>query len=248
MAYCGQEIPLSNNQVPGCYSTNDTAVFACTVMDSSHFYGTDWSGTVFNCPSANSISKNKIFLPHMQFSSLARGTCNAGTIVAEGTEVNGSLYTSVLTIAPVTPDMNGQTIICSVSGITVIGTETLRVGGKIIQYSLLIGSFLITVTPEPPINTSLSFTIIPSKTFTVSWTDAIGVIGGVGGYHTNVSGDCGQCTNVGIVSANVTNMSCSGWEPIGQTCNISVYTVTDDCQFRSESPAFVVVHLKCMFK
>ncbi len=102
------------------------------------------------------------------------------------------------------------------------------------------------MTPEAPFNTSLSFTT--SQTFTVSWTDAIGIIGGVGGYHTNVSGDCGQCTNVGAVSANVTDMSCSGWDPIGQTCNISVYTVTADCHFRSESPAFAVVHLKCMFR
>ncbi len=73
----------------------------------------------------------------------------------------------------------------------------------------------------------------------------MGAIGGVGGYHANVSGDCGQCSNIGAVSANVTNMSCSGWDPIGQTCNISVYTITADCQFRSESPAFAVVHLTC---
>ncbi len=53
----------------------------------------------------------------MQF-TVAHGTCNDGTIVAEGTEINGSLYTSMLTIAPVTLDMNGQTIICSVSGDT----------------------------------------------------------------------------------------------------------------------------------
>ncbi len=74
----------------------------------------------------------------MQF-TVARGTCNDGTIVAEGTEVNGSLYTSMLVIAPVTLDMNGQTIICSVelSGIRVIGTETLRVGGKYSIYAWL---------------------------------------------------------------------------------------------------------------
>ncbi len=101
----------------------------CTAMDANNYFGTHWSGTVFNCPSANSISNNKIFLPHEQFSSVARGSCNNGTIVAEGTEVNGSLYTSTLTIASITLDMNEQTIICSVSG-TVIGTETLRVGGK----------------------------------------------------------------------------------------------------------------------
>ncbi len=217
-------------------------------MDANHYYGTDWSGTVFNCPSANSISSNMIFLSHEQFSSVARGTCNDGTIVAEGTEVNGSLYTSTLTIAPVTLDMNGQTIICSVSGIAIIGMVTLRVGGKYSSNACWHCNrfFFITVTPEALFNISLSFTI-PSKTFTVSWTKAIGVIGGVGGYHVNVSGDCGQRTNVGRVSANVTNMSCSRWEPVGQTCNISVYTVTTDCQFRSEYPAFAVVHLKCMF-
>ncbi len=182
----------------------------------------------------------------MQFT--VAGTCNAGTIVAEGTEVNGSLYTSTLTIAPVTLDMNGQTIICSLSGVTVIGTVTLRVGvgGEYSSNVLALHVYnsFITVTPEAPVNTSLSFTI-PFKQFTVSWTDAVGVIGGVGGYHTNVSGGCGQCTNVGIVSANVINMSCSGWDPIGQTCNINVYTVTADCHFRSESPAFAVVHLTC---
>ena len=91
-------------------------------MDSSHYDGTDWSGTAFNCPSANSIISNMIFLPHEHFSSVARGTCNNGTIVAEGTEVNGSFYMSTLTIAPVTLDMTGQTIICSVSGIILIGT------------------------------------------------------------------------------------------------------------------------------
>ncbi len=128
LVYCGQEVLINKNQISSYYSGNDTAVFVCTVMDANQYYGTDWSGTVFNCPSANSISNNMIFLPHEQFSSVAHGTCNAGTIVAEGTEVNGSLYTSTLTIAPVTLDMNGQTVICSVSGITIIGMVTLRVG------------------------------------------------------------------------------------------------------------------------
>ncbi len=128
LAHCGQEILLNKNQRSRCYSASDTTVFMCTVMDANHYYGTDWSGTAFNCPSANSLSNNMIFLPHEQFSSLARGSCNNGTIVAEGTEINGSLYTSMLTIAPLTLDMNGQTIICSVSGITVIGMVTLRVG------------------------------------------------------------------------------------------------------------------------
>ena len=83
--------------------------------------------------------------------------------------------------------------------------------------------------------------------FTVSWTEPLGVNGGVGGFLVDVSSDCGQCINVGTVSANVTNMSCSGWEPIGQTCNISVYTVTAYCQVQSEVPLLFAVFLKCEY-
>ncbi len=70
----------------------------------------------------------------------------------------------------------------------------------------------------------------------------MGVIGGVGGYHVTVDS---VLMLDRAVNANMTNVSYSGWEPIEQNCDISVYTVTADCQFRSENPAFTVVHLKC---
>ena len=92
---------------------------------------------------------------------------------------------------------------------------------------------------------SLSFPIL-SQVFTVSWTMPLTVIGGVGGFLTNTSGDCGQCSDVGMVGPNTTEVSCSGWEPTGQTCNVSVHTVTADCQFLSVEPALATVHLKRM--
>ncbi len=42
-------------------------------------------------------------------------------------------------------------------------------------------------------------------------------------------------------------MSCSGWEPIGQTCNISVYTITAYCQIQSVIPLLFAINFKCEF-
>ncbi len=106
---------------------------------------------------------------------------------------------------------------------------------------------LYTVVPEPPIGNGLIFSVEAPKVFTMSWTEPFGVSGGVGGFLVDVSSDCGQCVNVGIVSDNVTDMSCSEWDPIGQTCNISVYTVTAACQVQSVIPLLVVVHFKCEY-
>ncbi len=106
---------------------------------------------------------------------------------------------------------------------------------------------LCTVVPEPPIGNGLIFSVEAPQLFTVSWTEPLGVNGGVGGFSVDVSNDCGQCSNIGAVSTNVTDMSCSGWEPIGQTCNISVYTVTAYCQVQSEVPLLFAINFKCEF-
>ena len=71
----------------------------------------------------------------------------------------------------------------------------------------------------------------------LSWINAMGVVGWVGGYHTNVSDDCGHCINFGAVSANMTDMSCSGWEPIGQNCDRH-QCLHSYCWLRSESSAY----------
>ena len=127
---------LDGNEVLCCYSVNNTARFSCTVNDPWHHEGTVWSGTAFNCPTSNSITNNRIYLPHSLFNTRAVGTCNGGTITGESAGVNGSSYTSTLTVSPVTLDMNGQTISCSLSGSTLhAGIRTLYVGGSSVLHA-----------------------------------------------------------------------------------------------------------------
>ncbi|XP_064391831.1 uncharacterized protein LOC135339611 isoform X3 [Halichondria panicea] len=206
---------LGRNKITNyCYDENETLMFVCSVEDDSHHAATVWSGTAFNCSSVFSITDNQIYLAHLQYSSFAYGSCNDGAFSAEGIEFNNSLYTSTLTVMP----------------------GSLEVpNGKTIDCSLsgatIFGLVIFRVGET-------------SQLLTVSWTEPLGVTGGVGGFLVDASSDCGQCINVGIVSANVTDMSCSGWDPIGQTCNISVYTVTAYCQIQSEVPLLFAIHFK----
>ncbi len=217
-------------------------MFVCSIEDDSHHAATVWSGTAFNCSSDMSITNNKIYLAHLPHSSYAYGSC--GALSAESVGVNNSLYTSTLTVMPGSLEApNGKTIDCSLSGGTIFGSVIFRVGGEVVvmlKCMSIIFVYLYTVVPEPPVGNGLSFSVEAPHIFTVSWA---GVSGGVGGFLVNVSSECGQCIN--IVSANVTDMSCSGWEPIGQTCNISVYTVTAYCHVQSEVPLLFAVYLKC---
>ena len=208
---------------------------------------TVWSGTAFNCPSVTSITNNRIYLNHLQYSSYARGSCNGGALSAESVGVNNSLYTSTLTVMPGSLEVpNGKTIDCSLSRVTIFGLVIFRVGGELdLTHTCVSFLHLCTVVPEPPIGNGLIFSVEALQLFTVSWTEPLRVNGGVGGFSVEVSSECGQCVNVGRVSANVTDMSCSGWEPIGQTCNISVYTVTTDCQVQSVIPLLFAVLFKC---
>ena len=116
----------------GCYGSNDTAIFTCTVNDETSTGGTVWSGTALNCPNNNPLFNNRIYLPHYDFNLQAYGTCNGVRILSESVGVNGSLYSSNLTITAITPDMNGQTIVCSLSGISIVGIKTLKIGGMLV--------------------------------------------------------------------------------------------------------------------
>ena len=121
------------NYVPDCFSNNDTVTYSCTLTDDFPISGTIWDGTAFNCPHSNPVIDNRIYLPHSEFDGVASGTCNKGAIFAESAGRNGSQFTSVLTIAPVTLDMNQSTVICSLLGETLVTASVLRVGGR---YSL----------------------------------------------------------------------------------------------------------------
>ncbi len=112
------------------YDENESLMFVCSVEDSSHFAATVWSGTAFNCPSEMSITNNRIYLAHLQFTSSAYGSCNGGALSAEGVGVNNSLYTSTLTVMPGSLEApNGKTLVCSLSGATIFGSVVFHVGG-----------------------------------------------------------------------------------------------------------------------
>ncbi len=61
-------------------------------------------------------------------------------------------------------------------------------------------------------------------------------------YFTNVTGeDCGNCTNFDRIVNNVTNqLSCTGWEPTGQVCNVTVTAVGFAYDLRQLSSSLLV--------
>ena len=126
--HAGSDVDFQNMQ--GCFKSNDTANFSCSLTDNFPISGTVWNGTAFNCPHSNSIINNRIYLAHSDFSEVAFGICNNGQIFAQSVGISGFQYTSMLSIILVTLDMNGSTIICSLLGGSMATTKILRVGGR----------------------------------------------------------------------------------------------------------------------
>ncbi len=65
------------------------------------------------------------------------------------------------------------------------------------------------------------------STFVIYWNQA-NESAQISHYSTNVTGeDCGNCTNLDRIVSSVTNqLSCTGWEPTGQDCNVTVTAIT----------------------
>ena len=110
----------------GCIPVGSTVSYQCTVTDdSSRGVGsTVWNGNVFNCSSLSQISLN-----HPQF--LSGMSC--GDLVAIGVRVNGTEYTSKLTLTA-TLEMNGRMINCTFSSIDLVGSDNIRVGGEYLGF------------------------------------------------------------------------------------------------------------------
>ena len=79
------------------------------------------------------------------------------------------------------------------------------------------------------------------KYFTVSWEIFNSTIREIGHYSTSVAGDsCGICSNIGNnISTEVNELSCWGWEPNGQVCNVTVTAVEPICGFVGRSSLLV---------
>ena len=68
---------------------------------------------------------------------------------------------------------------------------------------------------------------------------------GITGFRTEENGQCGTCTNLGMVERNINYINCTGWMPnTGLVCNITVAAVTNQCGFESQKPLVVPIPLQ----
>ncbi len=76
--------------------------------------------------------------------------------------------------------------------------------------------------------------------FLVLWNQSNEGLTQISNFSIDVTGDeCGNCTNFDRIMSSVTNqLLCTGWEPNGQICNVTVTAITSVCglwQFISSS-------------
>ena len=92
-------------------------------MDSAGIGSTVWRGSAFSC----SVSPpNRINLLHSEYTSGTNDTC--GDLSAMSVGVIGTNYTSRLTVTANT-GLDGTIINCTISGVVLEGSDTIRVGG-----------------------------------------------------------------------------------------------------------------------
>lgn len=78
--------------------------------------------------------------------------------------------------------------------------------------------------PDTP-TTHLNFE--SNATFVIHWNQSNEGLTQISHYSINVTGEnCGECANLGIVSNVINQLSCTGWEPTGQICNVTVMAAT----------------------
>lgn len=99
----------------------DNINFTCALISNAINVSTLWSGSGFQC-SANS---NTITVTQMSNSTLNKSPVFCGNISAVMVQIDGTCYTSVLTI-PTPHYFNGTTVQCY-NGSTLIGNSTVQV-------------------------------------------------------------------------------------------------------------------------
>ena len=118
------ELPEERTTGLGCIPEGSTVSYQCTVSDTSNplIGSTLWNGTAFHCP----LSSNQINLPHIQFTNMLTASC--GTLTATSLKVIGNNYVSQLSLTA-TMELNGRTLLCSLGGLAIIGSDVIPVGG-----------------------------------------------------------------------------------------------------------------------
>ena len=118
-------LPLEHTDGSSCVPEGDTVVYQCTVTDiSMGGLSTIWHGTAFICSDIGNV----IFLAHSQYGMSFIQSCSNGALVGEGTGSNDNDYTSQLSVMA-NSDLNGTTIECVRTPSTLIGNDTILVGG-----------------------------------------------------------------------------------------------------------------------
>ena len=108
----------------GCIPEGRNVSYQCTVDGAGV---TIWIGSAFTC-SAASIA----LIHYTRFMQPNGAIYNCGDLTAMSVGVNGTEYTSRLTLTATT-ELNGRMINCSHNGVELIGTDTIRVGGDCID-------------------------------------------------------------------------------------------------------------------
>ena len=122
----GLVLPEERTIGQGCITAGKNISYQCTVTDPTEppIGLTQWSGSAFKC----SGTSDRIQLQHSEFHETMPTSC--GSLRAMALEVEGNRYLSQLSFTAST-ELNGKNISCSLSDdMTVIGSDTLIVGGK----------------------------------------------------------------------------------------------------------------------
>ena len=114
-------LPVERTTGLGCIREGRTVSYECTVNDNSGGSITVWRGNAFNC------SEMQINLFHDARFGPTFDHC--GTLLATIVNINNSEYTSQLNLTA-TADINGATLMCTVSGNNQEEfNDTISVGG-----------------------------------------------------------------------------------------------------------------------
>ena len=125
-SFCGSE---DFTAVKDCVCAGYDTVYECTAVGNGF---TQWSGSAFDCQGLG----DEIFLSHNDFNHGVRKECNNGAIIGRTLRVNGSCYTSQLTVNT-SASLNGTTIECTYDTGSIlerIGSTTIMItsGSQII--------------------------------------------------------------------------------------------------------------------
>ena len=113
----------------GCVPEGEMVTYTCTVSDPPPTGFTDWRGSNFECP--NQSPPESALLRHSLYSTGGTSiACNNGAVFAHSIAESENNYTSAV-IMNVSRSFNGLMISCSLVGVTTVGSDTLKVGGKL---------------------------------------------------------------------------------------------------------------------